>query len=244
VIGARYLDVVVLRAIEKHFPGFEVPDEANHRPNGTKYPAPDHYLPTLNVFIERKTMNPIPKPVWDKVNSIRGSNGMGSVRAYGLISSRQLFAEAESPEKAMGKLNDYVTNQLRKTLRSVEKKFSSFFRETQRLGLPILIVSDSQPQNKDSGLFEFTIAKYMQGQTGDELSGRIAATLWIALPNSTHNSVDGHWAKLVIRSRLSNEERQKIDSVVYSVLSTIEQQLFADNLLTKKNNWRFRPLIV
>lgn len=117
----RYLDELLLLAIREIFPDHTVPDEENIRPDGSKYPAPDHYINEFNLFIERKSLNPEKKNTLGKVNSIRQQAGISGVRVYGRVSSRQLFQDAPEQTALIKKLNDYKTNQLRKVLRAVEK---------------------------------------------------------------------------------------------------------------------------
>ncbi|MBK8439926.1 MAG: hypothetical protein IPL38_10690 [Rhodobacter sp.] len=240
----RYLDEIVSCAISTLWPDHDIPDANNRRPDGSKHPAPDHFLRGLDVFIERKTLNPLKKDIIAKANQIRRKEGLSALRVYGTVSSNQLFKGACVPNESIKRLNDYYTNQLRKTFRSVEKKFSAFFSEPKQAGLPIFLISDSGLEMKDSGLLEYTIGRMMQVQSGDLRLGHLAAALSLTLPAATRDTLDGHWAKVLVRNNLTESEKRTVDEVLSKILYVVEQRLVQDGKFLQRPRWRFRHLIV
>jgi hypothetical protein len=116
--------------------------------------------------------------------------------------------------------------------------------ETGMKGLPILLLSDSTFEAKDSGLFEYAIGSLMQKQPVDWSAGRVAATLFIALPEAIHNTLNGHWAKVLFRGDISAADRQNIEIAIYRILEFVQARLSQDGKLVNKPLWSFRPLVV
>lgn len=238
------LDAMVNRAICELFPDQTIPDEQNFRADGSRFKAPDHFVPAAEIYIERKSLNPGERDVIAKISAIAQSQGHPGFRAYGKINIRRLLEALPDPAAANRAFHSYWVNRMGKTVREVEKKFHAFFHETKSPLPTALIISDHDPELGSAETFEFAIGRMMEAQPSATDGYKVDAIMYLRAPRSTLQKYGSHWCKLLLRKDLEEDAYQRLHSTLIIIAKHIESSFTTPGSDASWAGSSFRPLLV
>lgn len=207
------VDDVVRMAIEDLFPDQTIPDENNHLPDGSQHKAPDHLILDGAIAIERKSRNSVDQSqFYEKLREIAFEQG-APFWGVGRINLKVVLRQLPDPESATRKLTDFVMNQVTKTVRKAEKKFSEYERFVPRAGqLRILVIADNTEIREGTAAAEYFLGRKMGAiSSADDRAAILDAIFYIKDPRFTLDEKDSYWFKALVRKRLGPNQMEKLN---------------------------------
>jgi len=240
----RTLDAAVRAAITGLFPGGATPDKENFRLDGTQYKAPDHEVWNGRLLIERKSLNAVDNSqYYEKVADIARGQGKPMV-GYGMFDVSKMITAMPDPAGANRKFVDYVTNQLKKSIREARKKFDEHGDVTGRkFSARVLIISDHAEMRSTTDAVEYVIGeRFIRSRRGSGDTGLIDAIIYVKNPRYVFLRENSYWFKCVIRREAVASLRKDIEILSLGLHEWLAKYEFS--VSPELNQTRgYRPLI-
>lgn len=210
---AKTIDQFLIGFFRMIDPEHIIPDENSNLPErGKQFKAPDHFLFDRRLLVERKTLNPLPNSLVDRVNTITEAQGERFI-IFGEVGVNAIFRDLKDPDKARRSFEKMSVNQAEKCIIDARDKFGEHASATGVAAASRIVIISEQGDAVvcDGKLMEYHMgALFLRRSTLRDKVGLIDSMIYIRDPVNTIHHDGGHWFKWVTNKRITTEQRRDI----------------------------------